>query len=71
MGRTAVAPVVIRKAPSPPSCRRGRGSPPAQYTLTPLGRGLHEIVMQLIGWVCDHHDEIRANRYRAGTSSAR
>ncbi|UWE10430.1 winged helix-turn-helix transcriptional regulator [Actinacidiphila bryophytorum] len=45
--------------------------PRVEYTLTPLGRGLHEIVMQLIGWVSDHHDEIRANRSRAGSTSAR
>ncbi|MER7839056.1 helix-turn-helix domain-containing protein [Streptomyces sp. NPDC096040] len=45
--------------------------PRVEYALTPLGRGLHEIVMQLIGWASDHHDEIRANRSRAGTSSSR
>ncbi|MCP2247368.1 winged helix-turn-helix transcriptional regulator [Lentzea aerocolonigenes] len=42
--------------------------PRVEYALTPLGRGLHEIVLQLIGWVADHHDEIRANR--SGTNAA-
>lgn len=45
--------------------------PRVEYALAPLGRGLHEIVMQLIGWTSDHHDEIRANRSRASTSSSR
>lgn len=38
--------------------------PRVEYALAPLGHGLHEIVMQLIGWAADHHDEIRANRSR-------
>ena len=42
--------------------------PRVEYSLTPLGRGLHEIVTSLIGWAADHHDEIRANRERAATS---
>ncbi|WP_254206806.1 winged helix-turn-helix transcriptional regulator [Nocardia alni] len=45
--------------------------PRVEYTLAPLGRGLHQIVMQLIGWATDHHDEIRANRDRADTVSSR
>ncbi|MDL2077536.1 helix-turn-helix domain-containing protein [Streptomyces sp. GXMU-J15] len=45
--------------------------PRVEYALAPLGCGLHEIVMQLIGWAADHHDEIRANRSRAGTGSSR
>jgi DNA-binding HxlR family transcriptional regulator len=45
--------------------------PRVEYALAPLGRGLHEIVTQVIGWVSDHHDEIRANRSRVSTSSAR
>jgi|GEM_PF-4337156 len=36
--------------------------PRVEYALAPLGRGLYEIVMQLIGWAAGHHDEIRANR---------
>ena len=39
--------------------------PRVEYSLTPLGRGLHEIAMSLIGWATDHHDEIRANRAQA------
>jgi DNA-binding HxlR family transcriptional regulator len=42
-----------------------------EYALTPLGRGLHESVMQLIGWAADHHEEIRAHRSRVGTSPPR
>jgi DNA-binding HxlR family transcriptional regulator len=42
--------------------------PRVEYTLAPLGRGLHEIVTSLIGWAADHHDEIRANRDRAATA---
>ncbi|MFI1919528.1 winged helix-turn-helix transcriptional regulator [Nocardia sp. NPDC020380] len=45
--------------------------PRVEYALTPLGHGLHAIVMQLIGWAADHHDEIRANRDHADTVSAR
>ena len=36
--------------------------PRVEYALTPLGRGLHEIVASLIGWAAEHHDEIRAHR---------
>ncbi|MFJ2955373.1 winged helix-turn-helix transcriptional regulator [Streptomyces sp. NPDC087270] len=43
--------------------------PRVEYALAPLGRGLHEIVMRLIGWVADHHDEIRANRAQSDTSA--
>ncbi|WP_405494903.1 winged helix-turn-helix transcriptional regulator [Nocardia sp. NBC_00511] len=45
--------------------------PRVEYTLEPLGHGLHTIVMQLIGWVADNHDEISANRSRADSSSSR
>ncbi|WUV94912.1 helix-turn-helix transcriptional regulator [Streptomyces sp. NBC_01471] len=45
--------------------------PRVEYGLAPLGRGLHEIVMQLIGWAADHHDEIRVNRDLATTTSSR
>jgi DNA-binding HxlR family transcriptional regulator len=43
--------------------------PRVEYALTPLGRGLHEIVTRLIGWAADHHDEIRANQARAGRTT--
>ncbi|MEV6773419.1 helix-turn-helix domain-containing protein [Nocardia sp. NPDC051030] len=39
--------------------------PRVEYTLTPLGRGLHEIVASLIGWATAHHDEIRDHRAHA------
>ncbi|MFI0356415.1 winged helix-turn-helix transcriptional regulator [Actinomadura sp. 9N407] len=39
--------------------------PRVEYALAPLDGGLNEIVMQLIGWAADHHDEIRADRSRA------
>jgi DNA-binding HxlR family transcriptional regulator len=42
--------------------------PRVEYALTPLSRGLNEIVKQLIGWAADHHDEIRQNRTRATSS---
>ncbi|MEU9048347.1 helix-turn-helix domain-containing protein [Kitasatospora sp. NPDC048343] len=42
--------------------------PRVEYTLTPLGRGLHEIATSLVGWAAAHHDEIRAHRAR--TTSA-
>ncbi|MEU0946256.1 helix-turn-helix domain-containing protein [Streptomyces canus] len=42
--------------------------PRVEYSLTPLGRGLHEIVTSLIGWATEHHDEIRAHRSRATAS---
>ncbi|MFM9608769.1 transcriptional regulator [Streptomyces sp. V2] len=45
--------------------------PRVEYSLTPLGRGLHEIATSLIGWATDHHDEIRAHRARAATPAAR
>jgi DNA-binding HxlR family transcriptional regulator len=41
--------------------------PRVEYALAPLGRGLHEIVAQLIDWAADNHEEIHAHRYRAGT----
>ncbi|MFJ4333877.1 MULTISPECIES: winged helix-turn-helix transcriptional regulator [unclassified Streptomyces] len=41
--------------------------PRVEYALAPLGRGLREIVMRLIGWVTDHHAEIRSHRSRVGT----
>lgn len=43
--------------------------PRVEYTLTPLSRGLLDIVKQLIGWASDHHDEIRAHRDRAAAGS--
>ncbi|MEV0174132.1 helix-turn-helix domain-containing protein [Streptomyces sp. NPDC050803] len=43
--------------------------PRVEYSLTPLGRGLHEIVTSLVGWAADHHDEIRAHRARAGAAA--
>ncbi|MEV4086190.1 helix-turn-helix domain-containing protein [Nonomuraea fuscirosea] len=43
--------------------------PRVEYTLTPLGRGLIDIVKQLIGWVSEHHDEIRVHRDRAAAGS--
>jgi DNA-binding HxlR family transcriptional regulator len=42
--------------------------PRVEYALAPLGRGLHEIVRQLIDWAAEHHDEIRAHRATAATS---
>ncbi|MFD3518909.1 winged helix-turn-helix transcriptional regulator [Streptomyces sp. NPDC058653] len=44
--------------------------PRVEYELAPLGRGLHEIVMRLIGWATDHHDEIRKSRTRTTESPA-
>jgi DNA-binding HxlR family transcriptional regulator len=41
--------------------------PRVEYALAPLGRGLHEIVAQLIDWAADNHEEIHAHRARAGT----
>ncbi|PPS91412.1 hypothetical protein [Streptomyces sp. MH60] len=41
-----------------------------EYALAPLGRGLREIVMQLIGWAADHHAEILTHRSRVGTAAA-
>ncbi|WP_215449550.1 helix-turn-helix domain-containing protein [Streptomyces sp. ATCC 21386] len=45
--------------------------PRVEYSLTPLGRGLHEIVTSLIGWAADHHDEIREHRARTAAPAAR
>ncbi|MFI0775294.1 winged helix-turn-helix transcriptional regulator [Streptomyces sp. NPDC021212] len=45
--------------------------PRVEYTLTPLGRGLYDIVTSLIAWAADNHDEIRANRERAEAEAAR
>jgi DNA-binding HxlR family transcriptional regulator len=45
--------------------------PRVEYALAPLGRGLHEIVRQLIDWAADHHDEIRAHRAGAAATSRR
>ncbi|MFF2554991.1 winged helix-turn-helix transcriptional regulator [Nocardia sp. NPDC058058] len=45
--------------------------PRVEYALAPLGVGLHDIVMQLIGWAADNHDEIQANRARADIPRAR
>lgn len=39
--------------------------PRVEYELTPLGRGLIEVVTSLISWVSDHHDEIHRNRMRS------
>jgi DNA-binding HxlR family transcriptional regulator len=36
--------------------------PRVEYTITPLGGSLREIITPLIGWAADHHDEIRAHR---------
>ncbi|MFC9438651.1 winged helix-turn-helix transcriptional regulator [Nocardia sp. NPDC057030] len=44
--------------------------PRVEYSLTPLGRGLHRIVNSLIGWAAEHHNEIRENRDRAAGISS-
>ncbi|MYT99971.1 MULTISPECIES: helix-turn-helix domain-containing protein [unclassified Streptomyces] len=44
--------------------------PRVEYALAPLGRGLHEIAMSLLGWAADHHDEIRANHDRAAAAGS-
>ncbi|WP_373309815.1 winged helix-turn-helix transcriptional regulator [Streptomyces tendae] len=44
--------------------------PRVEYALAPLGRGLHGIVRQLIGWAADHHEAIRTHRSRGGTGTA-
>ena len=44
--------------------------PRVEYALTPLGRGLHQIVTSLIGWAAEHHDEIRAHRASQTTTAA-
>jgi DNA-binding HxlR family transcriptional regulator len=36
--------------------------PRVEYALTPLSRGLHEIVSSLIGWAAEHQEEIRVHR---------
>lgn len=43
--------------------------PRVEYTLTPLGRSLNDIVTPLIDWAAAHHDEIRTNHERATTGS--
>ncbi|MFD7407368.1 winged helix-turn-helix transcriptional regulator [Streptomyces sp. NPDC059866] len=44
--------------------------PRVEYALTPLSRGVHEIVTSLITWVSEHHDEIRRHRARTTTDAA-
>ncbi|MEU2561635.1 helix-turn-helix domain-containing protein [Streptomyces longispororuber] len=44
--------------------------PRVEYALAPRGSGLHDIVRELIRWAAYHHDELRANRSRAGTPTA-
>jgi DNA-binding HxlR family transcriptional regulator len=44
--------------------------PRVEYALAPLGRGLHEIVRQLIGWAADHHEDISAHRSQVGSVTA-
>lgn len=44
--------------------------PRVEYSLTPLSRGLHEIVKQLFVWASEHHEEIRAHRTRAAAETA-
>ncbi|MFF8374777.1 winged helix-turn-helix transcriptional regulator [Streptomyces sp. NPDC015661] len=44
--------------------------PRVEYALTPLGRGLHEIVTSLVGWAAAHHDEIREHRARAAAGQS-
>ncbi|PXX58709.1 HxlR family transcriptional regulator [Nocardia tenerifensis] len=39
--------------------------PRVEYALTPLGRGLLDIVTGLIEWTTEHHEEIARNRARA------
>ncbi|MDX2575729.1 helix-turn-helix domain-containing protein [Streptomyces scabiei] len=39
--------------------------PRVEYALTPLGASLNDIVVSMIGWAADHHDEIRRNRERS------
>ena len=40
--------------------------PRVEYALTPLGDGVRDIAVQLIGWAADHHDEIQGHRQTAG-----
>ncbi|WP_306319135.1 MULTISPECIES: helix-turn-helix domain-containing protein [unclassified Streptomyces] len=39
--------------------------PRVEYELTPMGRGLRDIVTRLIEWAAEHHEEIHAHRERA------
>ena len=41
--------------------------PRVEYALTPLGDGLRDIAVQLIGWAADHHDEIQGHRQAAAS----
>jgi DNA-binding HxlR family transcriptional regulator len=43
--------------------------PRVEYALTPMGRGLLEIVTALIEWASEHHDEIHQNRTRVAEPS--
>lgn len=36
--------------------------PRVEYSLTPLGESLRDIVLRLAEWASDHHDEIEASR---------
>lgn len=36
--------------------------PRVEYARTPLGDGLQDIAVQLIGWAANHHDEIQGRR---------
>ncbi|SEG67988.1 transcriptional regulator, HxlR family [Actinacidiphila yanglinensis] len=44
--------------------------PRVEYALAPLSRGLKDIVMELIRWASEHHDDIRANRAQSGAASS-
>lgn len=44
--------------------------PRVEYSLTSLGRGLHETVTSLITWAAEHHNEIRENRARASAATS-
>lgn len=44
--------------------------PRVEYSLTPLGRGLHEIATSLIDWAAEHHAKIRAHRAAHPASTA-
>jgi DNA-binding HxlR family transcriptional regulator len=43
--------------------------PRVEYALTPMGRGLHQVVTSLIAWVAEHHSQIREHRARTATAS--
>ncbi|MFE1165701.1 winged helix-turn-helix transcriptional regulator [Nocardiopsis sp. NPDC058789] len=43
--------------------------PRVEYALTPLSRGLLEIVAPLVDWALEHHDEISANQDRTNAAS--